>query len=310
MSFCVLAAGEGAEVEIGNTRKIQYGDGPAMSADRPIRRKPGLPTPRSLRSRSFTLIELLVVVAIISILAALLLPSLQRTRLLAKRVTCLKHMQQVGLALQMMGNDNNGWLNGINMGTDTNGGAVAGDWTVLVSPYLGAAQTNWNGQHKLISYASTDTGCPGRLSSRYDSSLPGWVEGWYPYGANTLFVGYGYPPMHSLNEVHHPTRVYLVSDCYTAWPSSWLPGHTNPTATGAWGSGTWFHPRHPCRGGAPPGTCRSGDGLNFVFVDGHGEFLKNLTSDTTDYGNNEWWNRPGGAATSWAFTFGLGINGE
>lgn len=51
--------------------------------------------------RAFTLIELLVVVAIISILAALIFPSLRGAREAAKRVACLSNIRQIGLACKL-----------------------------------------------------------------------------------------------------------------------------------------------------------------------------------------------------------------
>lgn len=68
---------------------------------------------RSLANRlsriGFTLIELLVVTAILAILMALLLPTIQNAKEKGKQAHCMQNLRQLGLAYEQYTNDYDGW---------------------------------------------------------------------------------------------------------------------------------------------------------------------------------------------------------
>jgi prepilin-type N-terminal cleavage/methylation domain-containing protein/prepilin-type processing-associated H-X9-DG protein len=58
--------------------------------------------------RALSLVELLVVIAVIAILAALLFPAIQKTKIKALDTACLSQLKQLGVATRLYAEDNNG----------------------------------------------------------------------------------------------------------------------------------------------------------------------------------------------------------
>lgn len=130
-------------------------------------------------TRAFTLIELLTVIAVVSILAAILIPTIGNVRRKAQSTKALSNIRQVGAAALLYANEHQGKIPGLGNDDTTNGMGVVG----ALFPYLGSR---------------TKEGFPkwSELTQTYlaisDPRMPEELlrDGWKWLGFNGLFADY------------------------------------------------------------------------------------------------------------------------
>src|SRR5215210_5676855 len=93
----------------------------------------GVPNPMTVRKayrpRGFTIVELLIVIAIISFIAALLLPALSGAKNRGKGADCISRLKQIGIGFRLWGNDNEDYLFPWSVDVSKGGSMGSIDWT-------------------------------------------------------------------------------------------------------------------------------------------------------------------------------------
>ena len=153
------------------------------------------------RHSGFTLIELLVVIAIIAILAAILFPVFAKAKESAQVTACISNMRQIGTAITLYAESNNGY-------TPQARNIWAPNWP--------APAPEWNYFNALHKYAKS-TGvfaCPGKPIDKIRESLK---ELWYEDPATrtrrTKWYGATYTPTYHQHDASGPTAEW-PDGCY------------------------------------------------------------------------------------------------
>ena len=207
------------------------------------------------RNNGFTLIELLVVVAIISLLASILVPSVQRARDLAKRTVCASQLRQNGIASVLYAEDNDGYLPPPSPADGEPSPPLSlylrknmFDGSVLSWEYLGAFAALWPNYipdgHLFY--------CPGREDMEYmhyDGMWYGWETTTMTSGGGTLtWIRGGYNYRSPVNFGLERLRDFSMSgrtlgfDNIT-WVGDWTMGENHRGGINAMfadGSAIWF----------------------------------------------------------------------
>lgn len=134
--------------------------------------------------KGFTLIELLVVVAIIVTLIAILLPALNRAREQAKATVCLSKVRQIGLAMQLYTEENNGFYPSLDPGSSNP--SLGYPWYIALWPTLANRQPN---QTSGVTRAPAALVCP----TDYVAPVNIWPVNTAPhkytsYGLNHVYI--------------------------------------------------------------------------------------------------------------------------
>jgi prepilin-type N-terminal cleavage/methylation domain-containing protein len=226
--------------------------------------------PMRARCGAFTLVELLVVTAILAVLAALLLPSLQSARESAKQASCMNNLRQIGVILWVYADDHNGWFPDGDWGQSVNIGLTEGTYSILKARYKISDKLVW---------------CPSAAASNLPPSAAythawyrGWRIGYVPYhyfggdggnGQNSPPVSWygwyitgGYMPLWSQGIGPTPNTKFVSN--HGSRPLLWDISYDGGDVE----SHYWYKPprsNHANRNG----TAR---GENMLFADGHVEW--------------------------------------
>ena len=210
-------------------------------------------------ARGFTLIELLVVIAIIAILAGMLLPALGKAKGAAQKTKCASNLHNLGLAMLMYADDNNGY---IPRGNDP-------IWWQVLTPMLGGRTRSDFSKVQVYS-------CPAFPDKR---QLICFVVNAWTFSSPKDKVGSEQTGLTRLSRFLQPTETIYFADNENG---SWRPVISSLGAADSIERNDVWSPQHlPYAAGGKTlnaerrvARARHGRGSNLMYFDGHAGWKK------------------------------------
>jgi prepilin-type processing-associated H-X9-DG protein/prepilin-type N-terminal cleavage/methylation domain-containing protein len=207
--------------------------------------------PKIRKAHGFTFVEILVALVVIGLIAAILLPIFLSGRESARRATCVSNIRQLGSALMMYTQDNDGYFIPELRGSN--------NWDNLIAKYLKSSEV---------------FRCPSAsVPSTFDSDIPG-IPSYLAKGYALNFELYdertrSRPAINDPSVIYPSTTVAFGEVSYKSRDGGYSFPLTlsKPQDDSDLGSGESYV-------GGVAGGLRHQGGSNYVFVDGHVKWYK------------------------------------
>jgi prepilin-type processing-associated H-X9-DG protein/prepilin-type N-terminal cleavage/methylation domain-containing protein len=215
--------------------------------------------PSRAAQSAFTLVELLVSIAVIAILAAMLLPALNRSRQSAWRAECTSNLRQLGMATEMYWDDNQGNCFRYIFGS-TNYGQIY--WFGWIGPGPEGQRPFDLSRGALHPYLNDSRVriCPALnyALAQFKLKADGVV---FSYGYNLYLSTTSSQPPIGMTKIPHPTDTVLFADAAQVNDFQAPASPSNPMLE------EWYYV--DTNTSYPNGHFRHNQKANVIFCDGH-----------------------------------------